>query len=104
MPEINLIITHPEGLHARPAAELVKTAQQFQSEIVVGLGKWEANAKSILEILTLGADLGAEVSVAAKGDDAEQAIEAIRKLIETNFGDELDKTAKIDQQKDAATG
>lgn len=100
MPEIDIIINHPEGLHARPAAQLVKTAQQFQADITISMGNWKADAKSILEILTLGANQGSEIYVSAEGEDAEQAIEAIRELIETNFGDELDEPNKPGKQKD----
>ncbi|MBA4398647.1 MAG: HPr family phosphocarrier protein [Anaerolinea sp.] len=89
MSEINVIIKHPEGLHARPAALLARMAQQFQSDIKVILGRWSADAKSILEILTLGADQGAEVCVSADGEDADQAVEAIREFVEANFGEEI---------------
>ncbi len=92
MSEINLTIKHPEGLHARPAADLVKIAQQFQSEITVSMGKWTADAKSILEILTLGANQGSEVHIVAKGEDSNEAVKAISELVENNFGDELDET------------
>lgn len=88
MQETNLTIKHPEGLHARPAAEFVKTAQQFQSAITVTVGKWKADAKSILEILTLGANQGTEVHIVAEGDDEKEAIAAVTKLIENNFGDQ----------------
>jgi len=90
--EFNITVKHPEGLHARPAAQLVKTAQQFKSEITVVKGRWKADAKSILEILTLGVNQGSEVCILADGEDAEQAVKALCELIETNFGDVLSKT------------
>ncbi|MBT7599997.1 MAG: HPr family phosphocarrier protein [Anaerolineae bacterium] len=91
MLETKLTINHPEGLHARPAAEFVKIAQQFQSEITVTVGKWKADAKSILEILTLGANQGTEMHIIVKGDDEKEAIEAVTNLVKNNFGDQFDE-------------
>jgi phosphocarrier protein HPr len=88
MPEIRLVIQHKVGLHARPAAMFVQTAKQFRSTIRATHGEREANAKSILSVLTLGADQGAQVILRAEGEDAEQALEALATLIESNFGEE----------------
>ena len=88
MPEITLIIHHKVGLHARPAAKFVQTAKQFRSTVKATHGEREANAKSILSVLTLGADQGAEVTLRAEGEDAEQALEALAALIDSNFGEE----------------
>ncbi len=70
-----------EGLHARPAAEFVKTAKQFSSEIMVMKGKKEANAKSSVKIMTLGAKQGDAIVIRAEGEDAEQAVESLSELI-----------------------
>ena len=70
-----------EGLHARPAAQFVKTAKRFSSEIVVVKGGREANAKSSLKIMTLGARKGDTVTIRAEGDDAQEAVEALVELI-----------------------
>jgi phosphotransferase system HPr (HPr) family protein len=71
-----------DGLHARPAAQFVKTAKRFSSEIVVvNRGGREANAKSSLKIMTLGAKKGDEITIRAEGDDAEEAVEALVELI-----------------------
>ncbi len=86
MPEITLRVEHPVGLHARPAALFVQTAKKFQSDIRVKHGDKEANAKSILGVLTLGANQGAVVTIRAEGEDAEEALEAIKKLFDDNFG------------------
>ena len=86
MPEITLTVHHEAGLHARPAAEFVKTAKQFSSAIKVAHGEREANAKSILSVLTLGVDQGAVITLSAEGEDADQALEALEALIEDNFG------------------
>ena len=70
-----------EGLHARPAAQFVKTAKRFSSEIVVAKGGREANAKSSLKIMTLGARKGDKLTIRADGDDAEEAVDALVELI-----------------------
>ena len=69
------------GLHARPAAQFVKTAKQFSSEIAVRKGEKEANAKSSLKIMTLGAKKGDTIVIWAEGDDAEEAVDALVELI-----------------------
>ena len=84
MVERETIIGAEEGLHARPAAQFVKTAKQFSSDIVVVKGGREANAKSSLKIMTLGARKGDRVTIRAEGDDAEQAVEALAGLISTD--------------------
>jgi phosphotransferase system HPr (HPr) family protein len=88
MPEITLTIRHSAGLHARPAALFVQTANKFKSIIKVQYKEREANAKSIMGILTLGASQGAMVTLSAEGDDAEQALEGLRGLVESNFGEQ----------------
>jgi len=86
MPETTLTIQHKVGLHARPAALFVQTAKQFRSNIRVAHGERAANAKSILGVLTLGAEQGAVIHLCAEGDDAEQALAALTDLIHSNFG------------------
>jgi phosphocarrier protein HPr len=70
-----------EGLHARPAARFVKAAKGFASEIVVAKGEREANAKSSLKIMTLGAKKGDSITIRAEGEDAEEAVDALAELI-----------------------
>jgi phosphocarrier protein HPr len=69
------------GLHARPAAEFAKKARQFTAEIMVSKGNKEANAKSPMKIMTLGAKKGDEVVIRAEGDDAEEAVDTLIELI-----------------------
>ena len=88
MPEINLIITHEVGLHARPASMFVQTAAKFSSDIEVRYGEKTVNAKSILAVLTLGAHKDAEITVTADGDDAAEALKALEDLVIDNFGEE----------------
>ncbi|NIV40507.1 MAG: HPr family phosphocarrier protein [Anaerolineae bacterium] len=85
MPEITLTVHHEVGLHARPAAMFVKTAKRFCSAIKVTHGEREANAKSILSVLTLGVDQGAVITLHAEGEDADQALEALTALVNGNF-------------------
>ncbi len=87
MAEIQVVISHPVGLHARPAALFVQTAKKFQSDIKVRLGEKVTNAKSILGVLTLGASQGALITLEAQGGDADQALTALQSLIDSNFGE-----------------
>lgn len=87
MPQIQLDIHNEVGLHARPAALFVQTASKFNSTIVVQNGENRADAKSILEVLTLGAGKDASITITAEGDDADQALLALQELIAGNFGE-----------------
>jgi phosphotransferase system HPr (HPr) family protein len=87
MPTITLTINHEAGLHARPAALFVQTAGKFASDITVTHGERSGNAKSVLSVLTLGAKQGAEVTISAEGEDAQEALDAIKELVESNFGE-----------------
>lgn len=88
MPEVILTIHHSAGLHARPAAMFVQTANQYKSIIKVRYGEREVNGKSIMGILTVGASQGAVVMVCAEGEDAVQALDCLRELVENNFGEQ----------------
>jgi len=87
MPEITLTVHHEVGLHARPAALFVQTARQFNCDVKVTHDEREANARSILGVLTLGAEQGAVITIRAEGDDADQALAALKALVESNFGE-----------------
>jgi phosphocarrier protein HPr len=75
------------GLHARAAAKLVHTANGFRSQVYVGTGEEEVNAKSILGLLTLAATKGTPLMVRAEGDDEEDAVRAVVALFEERFGE-----------------
>jgi phosphotransferase system HPr (HPr) family protein len=64
-------------LHARPAADFVRTAMGFAADVQVAAGEREANAKSLLSVLALGAKGGSELRLTAAGDDAEPALDAL---------------------------
>ena len=87
MPEISFEIRNSVGLHARPAAVFVKTANQFKSSITVEYGATSANAKSILSVLALGVESGTVIKIVAEGEDAEQALKALQELNQDNFGE-----------------
>jgi phosphocarrier protein HPr len=79
--EKKTVVGPEEGLHARPAARFVMKARQFASEITVIKGEREANAKSSIKIMTLGARKGDEIAIRAEGEDAEEAVEVLAELI-----------------------
>jgi phosphotransferase system HPr (HPr) family protein len=75
--EVQIAMPSDVALHARPAGQFVKTAMQFRSQIQVAAGGKEADAKSILSVLALGAKGGARLTLTAKGDDAASALDAL---------------------------
>jgi phosphotransferase system HPr (HPr) family protein len=77
-----MIVRDSIGLHARPAALFVKEAVKFQATIGLRFGDKEANAKSILEVLSLDASQGAVLAVWAEGDDADEALDSLQALLE----------------------
>lgn len=88
MEKKNFTIKNRLGLHARAAAQLVKTANRFRSEITIEKDGMEVNGKSIMGILMLAAPQGSRISVAIAGEDAEQALEVIGQLIDDGFGED----------------
>jgi phosphocarrier protein HPr len=80
-----VVISNLQGLHARPAELLVRLAMQFESDVEVVRDGQCVDAKSILHVLTLGAGQGTEVTLQARGADAQDAVEAIARLIESEF-------------------
>jgi phosphocarrier protein len=80
-------IANKNGLHARPAAELVKVASKFQSDITMVRDDLEVNGKSIMGVMMLAAEFGAELVIRADGPDAEQAVTAIVELVAKKFGE-----------------
>jgi phosphotransferase system HPr (HPr) family protein len=78
-------IVNPQGLHARPADLFVRLATQFDARIEVAKGGEWVDGKSILEILTLGAEQGSQLVIAATGREAQAALVALAGLIEQGF-------------------
>lgn len=75
-------------MHARPAASLVKTAQQFEADIYIERNGQTVNAKSILGILTLACPQGGIFTIRAEGSDGIAAMKALEDLIENKFGED----------------
>src|SRR5687767_6793071 len=87
MIERSVQIVNKNGLHARPAAEVVKTAAKFKSEITIVRDDLEVNGKSIMGVMMLAAEFGATLTIRAHGPDAQQAVDAIAELIAQKFGE-----------------
>ena len=83
--EKTVVINNPQGLHARPAELFARLASQFESEIKVGRVDHMVDAKSILHVLTLGAAQGTELTLSAAGTDAQDALEALVRLVDSDF-------------------
>jgi phosphocarrier protein HPr len=84
--ERTLQIVNKNGLHARPAAEVVKIASRFTCDILIIRDDLEVNAKSIMGVMMLAAEFGSELVVRAPGADAEEAVAAIAELVAAKFG------------------
>jgi phosphotransferase system HPr (HPr) family protein len=99
MKSVQIVVTDPVGLHARPAALFVKLANSFSSNISLcnlsESGKW-ANAKSILSVLTCGVKQGDHIEVKAEGPDEAQAVEALEKLIVSGFAEQTASSQSSD--------
>lgn len=80
-----ITIVNEAGLHARPAAALVKTASKFKSDFYIHMYGYRVNGKSILGVMTLAAEKGTELELEVKGDDEKEAVKAITELIENGF-------------------
>lgn len=81
-------VLNESGLHARPAAIFVKTAGQFDSAIDIEFNGSSLNAKSIMNILSLGLKKGDEIRLIVNGTDEDKAMEALVNLFESKFGEE----------------
>jgi phosphocarrier protein len=73
------------GLHARPAAEFVKLATRFESEVHLSKDGLAVNGKSIMGVLMLAAERGSELVIRGEGRDAAEAVEALRLFVEQGF-------------------
>jgi len=87
MAERSVQIVNRNGLHARPAAEIVKAASKFHADITITRDDLEVNGKSIMGVMMLAAEFGSTVMLRATGPDADQAIDALSKLIADRFGE-----------------
>ena len=87
MPERAVQVVNEAGIHARPAAEIVKTAARFKSDVTIVKDGLDVNAKSIMGVMMLAAECGSTVVLKGDGEDAQAAIDAIAQVIENGFGE-----------------
>ena len=87
MAERSVQIVNKNGLHARPAAEIVKISARFQSDITLVRDGMEVNGKSIMGVMMLAAECGSTLLLRAEGSDADSALDALATLIQNKFGE-----------------
>ena len=85
--EQSVQILNKNGLHARPAAEMVKAAAKFKSDITISREDIEVNGKSIMGVMMLAAECGSEIMLRATGPDAQEAVSALATLVASRFGE-----------------
>lgn len=86
--ERTVTIANLLGLHVRPSAEFAGTASKYRSRVSVIRDGQAVNAKSSIDLLTLAAIAGTQLTLRAEGEDAQQAVDALASLIESKFGEE----------------
>ncbi|MFO7626731.1 MAG: HPr family phosphocarrier protein [Candidatus Fermentibacteraceae bacterium] len=84
-----LTVPNKLGIHARPAALIVRKASEYRSEVFISNGVDEVNAKSIMGVMTLAAAGGTRISISTDGPDEDSALEGVCAVIETGFGEEM---------------
>jgi phosphocarrier protein HPr len=89
MPELerDATIVNSLGLHARPAAQFVRLASSFASDILVSKDGLDVNGKSIMGVMMLAAECGSAIRIRASGEDADRAVDALAKLVADGFGE-----------------
>ena len=85
MRKFSYTITDPDGIHARPAGELVKTAKKFKSKITIANGAKTADAVKIFAVMSLGAKQGHTIEISAEGDDEDAAAAELETLFRNEF-------------------
>ena len=90
--EARVVLSNKMGLHARPSTQIATTASRFSSDIHITKDDMVVDAKSVLELLMLAAECDSELTIAAEGDDAKDAVRALVELVKGRFG-ELDVDA-----------
>ena len=87
MIQLDATIVNPLGLHARPAAQLVKLANTFSSDIQLLKEGVPVNGKSIMGVMILAAECGSIITIRAQGEDEDAAVAALAGLVRTGFGE-----------------
>jgi phosphocarrier protein len=88
MIEQEVVVQNKLGLHARPAAQLVKTAAQFKSDIYIRKNSQVVNGKSIMGVMMLAAGKGMKLTLIADGEDEKEAIVALKELFDRKFDED----------------
>jgi len=88
MPQKEVTIQNKTGLHARPASLFVKKANEFDADINLEVEGKEANAKSIMGVMSLGAAKGKKLLISAEGNQAEEAVESLAEFVEKTLPEE----------------
>ena len=83
-----VVVPNKQGMHARPADMFVRRAQQFKSKVEVVRDVFRVEAKSIMNLLMLGAAQGTELTLEAEGSDAQEALDALAEVVEKGFLEE----------------
>jgi len=83
-----LSICNQRGLHARASAKFVKTASEYEAEVLVSKDGTTVDARSIMGLLMLGAGIGSTIEVSASGEQAEQALAALSDLVARRFDED----------------
>ena len=83
-----MVVRNQPGIHARPAAQFVKKAGEFRSEVFVSHGDLTVNGKSIMGVMMLAAEEGATIRISAAGPDEEEAVQALVRLVTSRFGED----------------
>ncbi|HUY19827.1 MAG TPA: HPr family phosphocarrier protein [Candidatus Binataceae bacterium] len=76
------------GLHLRAASTLTETVNRFKSAVSLARGKNQVNARSVTGLMMLGAGIGTKLKLRAEGDDAREAVAAVKELFEARFGED----------------
>ncbi|MBA3340971.1 MAG: HPr family phosphocarrier protein [Gemmatimonadaceae bacterium] len=87
MAERSVKIVNKLGIHARPAAEIVKAASKFKSGITIVRDDLEVNGKSIMGVMMLAAECGATILLRAEGEDEAPALDALAAIVANGFGE-----------------
>ncbi|HVA69479.1 MAG TPA: HPr family phosphocarrier protein [Candidatus Binataceae bacterium] len=86
--EATLEIKNRLGLHLRAASALAETVRRFKSVVKIAIGENEVDARSVINLMMLGASMGTRLKLRIEGPDAQAALEAVRKLFENRFGED----------------
>ena len=85
---VKVVIANKLGLHARPAMCFVDAATPFKSTVTVKRAEQQVDGKSIMQMMMLAATKGTELEIIAEGEDAPQAVAALKKLVESRFDED----------------